>query len=48
MAYTFGRFQLDPDRFELLRDGARVAVEPQALQLVQNRTVCKDEIVETV
>lgn len=54
MRFRFGSCQLDPDRFELLRDGRRVAVEPQAFQLLlllirhRDRMVSKDEIVEAV
>ena len=54
MNYRFGGFILDPDRFELLRDGAPVPVEPQVLQLLlhlvrnRERMVSKDEIVEFI
>lgn len=46
----FGSFELDPDRFELRRNGTPVAVEPQVFDLVSylarnsERTVTKEEI----
>ncbi|MEO0978978.1 MAG: winged helix-turn-helix domain-containing protein [Pseudomonadota bacterium] len=46
----FGAFELDPDRFELRRNGTQVAVEPQVFDLVSylarnsERTVTKEEI----
>ncbi|WP_422041480.1 winged helix-turn-helix domain-containing protein [Roseibium sp.] len=46
----FGAYELDPDRFELRRDGSPVAVEPQVFDLVAylarnaERTVTKEEI----
>lgn len=54
MIYRFGTHRLDPDRFELLRNGEAVAAEPQVLQLLlhlvrhRDRMVSKDEIVEAV
>jgi len=54
MQYLFGSFLLDPDRFELLRDGTPVPIEPQALQLLlhlvrnRSRMVSKDEIVAEI
>ncbi len=54
MTWTFGQFQLDPERFELTRGDRRVRLEPQVLSLliylVQNRDrmVTKDEIVAAV
>ncbi|WP_421980026.1 winged helix-turn-helix domain-containing protein [Roseibium sp.] len=49
-ALRFGAYELDPDRFELRRDGTPVAVEPQVFDLVSylarnaERTVTKEEI----
>lgn len=49
-ALRFGAYELDPDRFELRRDGTPVAVEPQVFDLVAylarnaERTVTKEEI----
>ncbi len=54
MAWTFGDFRLDPDRFELTRGAASVRLEPQVLALLvhlvrhRNRMVTKDEIAEEV
>lgn len=54
MQYVFGSFRLDPDRFELLRNGESVPVEPQALQLLlllvrnRDRMVSKDEVVDEI
>src|SRR5690554_3610076 len=54
MTWTFGKFRLDPERFQLCRSGQPVKVEPQVLSvltyLVQNRhrMVDKDEIVAAV
>ncbi len=54
MAWKFKEFHLDPDRFQLVRHGVAVPVEPQVLalliHLVRNngRMVSKDEIVEAV
>ncbi len=54
MHFHFGRYRLDPDRFELLRDDVQLAVEPQVFQILllllrnRDRMVSKDEIVEVV
>lgn len=54
MAWMFGRFRLDPQRFQLCRDSVPVEVEPQVLalliQLVTHRTrmVTKEEIAQNV
>lgn len=54
MAWSFGHLTLDPERFELARDGAAVPVEPQVLSLIihlirhRDRLVGKDEIVQAV
>lgn len=54
MTWTFGHFELDPERFQLSRCGEPVRVEPQVLalliHLVRNRDnlVTKDEIIAAV
>ena len=54
MIYRFDPFELDTACFELRRDGAPVAVEPQVLALLAllvanpDRMVSKDEIVEKI
>lgn len=54
MVFRFGSFRLDPDRFELSRDGQPVAAEPQVLQLLlhlvrhRDRMVSKDELADAV
>lgn len=54
MAWTFGEFHLDPDRFQLDRRGVAVSLEPQVLALLihlvrnHDRMVSKDEVVEAV
>jgi TolB-like protein/Tfp pilus assembly protein PilF len=54
MAWDFGTFRLDPERFELTSRGARVRIEPQVLavliHLVRNRSrmVSRDELAEAV
>ena len=54
MIHTFDGYELDLDRFELRRDGDRVAVEPQVVDvlahLVEHRTrvVPKVELLESV
>ncbi len=54
MIWTFGHFQLDPDRFQLARRGDPVRLEPQVLALLihlvrhHDRMVTKDEIVAAV
>ncbi|MEO8242254.1 MAG: winged helix-turn-helix domain-containing protein [bacterium] len=50
MAWTFGDFRLDPERFELSHSGTAVQLEPQVLALLvhlirnRDRMVTKDEI----
>ncbi|MDN5793067.1 MAG: winged helix-turn-helix domain-containing protein, partial [Brevibacterium aurantiacum] len=52
--YRFGAFTLDPERYELLRDGLLVHVEPQVFDLLcfliehRDRVVGKDEILVAV
>jgi TolB-like protein len=54
MAWEFGAFRLDPERFELASRGERVRVEPQVLAMLvhlvrnRNRMVTRDELVEAV
>lgn len=54
MIYRFASCEIDTSKFEVRRDGARVAVEPQVfdllLLLVENRDrmVTRDEIIERV
>lgn len=54
MSWRFGSYRLDPERFELTRQGAAVRVEPQVLlmlvHLVRNRhrMVPKEELVQAV
>lgn len=54
MIFCFDAFELDPEQFELRKDGVPVAVEPQVLSLLQflvenaHRVVTRDEIIETV
>lgn len=54
MAWQFGDYRLDPDRFELALDGEPVRAEPQVLALIihlvlhRDRMVSKDEIARTV
>ena len=54
MAWTFGDFQLDPERFELTRSSELVRLEPQVLSLLihlvrnRDRMVTKDEIVAAI
>ena len=54
MAWIFGDFRLDPDRFELSHSGAAVRLEPQVLALLfylvrnRDRMVTKDEIAEDI
>lgn len=54
MAWIFGDFRLDPDRFELCRRNEPVRLEPQVLALIshlirhRDRMVSKDEIVEAI
>jgi len=54
MAWKLGQFTLDPERFELARDGAAMRIEPQVLTLLihlirnRDRMVGKDEIARVV
>jgi len=54
MAWSFGAFRLDPERFELSRGSDPVRLEPQVLALLiqlvrhRDRMVTKDEIVAEV
>lgn len=54
MVWTFGHFRLDPEQFQLTRNGAPVRLEPQVLSLiihlVRNRhcMVPKDELAAAV
>ena len=54
MVYRFAAFELDMDRFELRKDGAPVAVEPQVFALLallvtnRERMVTKNEIHERI
>jgi TolB-like protein len=54
MAWEFGTFRLDQERFELTSRGERVRVEPQVLGLLvhlvrnRDRMVSRDELVEAV
>jgi pimeloyl-ACP methyl ester carboxylesterase/DNA-binding winged helix-turn-helix (wHTH) protein len=54
MAYAFDRYELDPDRFELRRDGVRVDLEPQVLDVLRHlvehrdRVVPRTELLDTV
>ncbi len=54
MAWEFGEYRLDPERFELLRKGMVVHAEPQVLALIihlvrhHDRMVGKDEIARVI
>jgi TolB-like protein len=54
MLYLFNDFELDAEKVELRKDGARVALEPQVLSLLlllvgnRERMVSKDEIIDKV
>ena len=54
MKLAFANCQLDPDRRELLRDGATVAIEPRTLDLLiylvdnRDRAIGKDELQDKV
>jgi len=54
MAWVFGSFRLDPERFQLRRDDTPVKAEPQVLALLillithRARMVTKDELAENV
>ena len=52
--YAFGDYEIHTGRFELSRDGRRLAVEPQVLELLiflidqRDRVVSRDELFESV
>lgn len=54
MAWTFGHFRLDPEQFQLTRDGSPVRLEPQVLSLIihlvrnRHRMVPKDALATAV
>ena len=54
MVFAFADCELDPDRFELRRDGAVQPVEPQVFDVLvmlleeRHRVVTKDELLDTV
>lgn len=54
MVWCFGNYRLDPDRFELTRNGAAVRAEPQVLAMLmhllsnRHRMVPKEELVQAV
>ncbi len=54
MLWVFGGVEVDPDRFELRRDGVPVAVEPQVFDLLvyliahRDRVVTKAELLDNV
>lgn len=54
MVFVFADCELDPDRFELRRDGAVQSVEPQVFDVLallleeRHRVVTKDELLDTV
>jgi formylglycine-generating enzyme required for sulfatase activity/DNA-binding winged helix-turn-helix (wHTH) protein len=54
MAYRIGAYLLDPEAYELRRDGVLVPVEPQVFELLvflianRERALSKDEIIEGV
>lgn len=54
MAYQIGEYLLDPEAYELRRDGSLVPVEPQVFELLvllianRERALSKDEIIERV
>ena len=54
MAYRIGAYLLDPEGYELRRDGVSVAIEPQVFELLvflianRERALSKDEIIERV
>jgi DNA-binding response OmpR family regulator len=54
MAWTFGDFRLDPDRFELSFRGTAMRLEPQVLGLLiylirnRERMVSKDEVAQAI
>src|SRR5262245_11078748 len=54
MAYRIGAYLLDPEAYELRRDGVLIPVEPQVFELLafliasRERALSKDEIIERV
>lgn len=54
MRQSFESFEIDTDRFEIVRDGAVVAVEPKVFELIRTladdpgRVFSRDEIIERV
>lgn len=54
MRYRFAQFELNTDRYELLQDGAALAVEPLVFDLLAflaanpNRVIGRDEVVDAV
>lgn len=54
MIYRFGPYTLDPDRFDLTRDGDVVPTEPQVFALLEfliknrDRVVSKDDVIEAI
>lgn len=54
MIYRFAQFALDTQRYELRRDGADVAVEPQVFEVLhhlirnRDRVVSKDDLIDAV
>lgn len=54
MAWIFGDFRLDPERFELVHSGQRMRLEPQVLALLvhlirhRDRMVTKEEIADSI
>lgn len=54
MAWIFGDFSLDPERFELVRSGQLIRLEPQVLALLvhlvrhRDRMVTKEEIADSI
>ena len=54
MKYQFGRYSLDPERFDLTENGQLVSIEPQVFTLLkllvenQDRLISKDEIIAAV
>ena len=54
MRYRFGDYALDPQNYELSKNGVAVALEPQVFSLIlllienRERVVTKDELIDTV
>ncbi|HYE90195.1 MAG TPA: hypothetical protein VEA38_04200 [Terriglobales bacterium] len=50
MVHRFGAYELDPERYELRRDGTRVPLEPRVMEVLaylvaqRDRIVAKDEL----